>query len=105
MRKIEQQLIAAIRNWKDFKLDNTIFRVTNDENLGHVYLHGNLIAIIYKQGRAVLPFNDTTQRWDTRTTRSRMRALGCTMDRREPGLWTVASLGTDPIQLELPFLV
>ena len=79
--------------------------MTEGENIGHVFLHSNLIALVYKEGRAVVPFNDTTQRWDTNTTRSRMRALGCTRDKREPGLWKVSSLSTDPIQLELPFLV
>lgn len=107
MRKIEQQLVAAIRAWKDFRLKNTSFlRVRED--MGYVYLHGNLIAIVYHYGRGVVPWNENTQRWDTRTTRSRMRALGCTLDKRTPGVWSFGTVGVDlldPVQLELPFLV
>ena len=44
MRKIESQMIAAIKSKKDFKVANT--EVIACSNVSDVYLHGNLIARI-----------------------------------------------------------
>lgn len=72
MRKIEQQLNEAIQARKPFKLDNT--RLEWAQGLGRVYLHGHHIATI-DNGRAV-PIPATFSAWPTRTTASRLRALG-----------------------------
>jgi hypothetical protein len=69
MRKIESNLIAAIRSRRRFASGNTTYNPTN----GHVRLHGNLIAV-------VLPPDGDRSRWtlagwNTNTTRSRINAL------------------------------
>jgi hypothetical protein len=68
MRKIETQMIQAIQNNKDFKLDNT--EVINFSNVSDVYLHGNLIARI---GETWMELFDGG--WQTATTKSRLNAL------------------------------
>ena len=82
MRKIEQQLNKAIRARKGFKLDNT--RLEWADGLGLVYLHGHHIATI-DSGQAV-PIPATFSAWPTRTTASRLRALGvnATIRKGEP---------------------
>ena len=77
MRKIEQDMLKAIRDRRDWKSGNT--RVTFSEaqtlGAGAVYLHGSPITIVMSDGtmRAV---QDTFDKYTTRTTASRLRALG-----------------------------
>lgn len=67
-RKIEDQMIAAIRAGKDFKSGNTEVR---QETFGtFVYLHNNLIAQHTTAG-----WLWTLAGWNTPTTRSRINAL------------------------------
>ena len=82
MRKIEQQLNNAIKARKGFKLANT--RLEWADGLGRVFLHGHHIATI-DDGRAV-PIPATFSAWPTRTTASRLRALGigATIRKGEP---------------------
>lgn len=72
MRKIEQKLNQAIKARKSFKLDNT--RLEWAQGLGLVFLHGHHIATI-DNGQAY-PIPATFSAWPTRTTASRLRALG-----------------------------
>ena len=79
MRKIEEQMVAAIKARKNFKSGNTEVTMTRNEYLGTctamVYLHDNLIAkILFKPENAVAQF--TLASWNTNTTRSRLNALG-----------------------------
>ncbi len=67
MRKIETQLLAAIRTGASFKGSNT----TYDPSSGSVRLHGNLIA--KRDDRGIWGF--TLAGWNTPTTRSRVSAL------------------------------
>lgn len=70
MRKIEQQMITAIREAANFSKDNT--RVSVDEGVAEVRLHGNLIAsYTYATQELVLLDAD----WQTVTTKSRLNAL------------------------------
>lgn len=73
-RKIEQQMIAALRARRDWSSGDT--RVTAT---GHVYLHGNHIATV---GNGVQVNVDTLRRWPTPTTKSRLRALGVNVTTR-----------------------
>lgn len=76
MRKIEQQMLKALRDGRDWQNGNT--RVTA---AGCVYLHGNLIAT-WCDGE--LEVNRATLvRWPTVTTMSRLRALGADVCRRD----------------------
>jgi len=68
MRKIEQQMIAAIQENKDLKIANT--QVISCTNVSDVYLHGNLIARI---GETWIELFDGG--WQTVTTKSRLNAL------------------------------
>ena len=71
MRKIEKQMIAAIRANKSFKHGNT--EVEKCFGAMYVYLFGNLICYIKRDGTREY----YTHGWNTATTRSRLNALGC----------------------------
>ena len=89
MRKIEQQLIDAINNGSDYwNGGNTVLTIypntflldghtihSNGNGLRSVYLHGNHIADIDNNNKAI-PNLDCFYYWPTATTRSRLRALG-----------------------------
>ena len=68
MRKIEQQMNNAIRNSKDWKLNNT--EVISCSNVSDVYLHNNLIARI---GETWIQLFDGG--WQSNTTKSRLNAI------------------------------
>ena len=68
MRKIERLMNAAIKDSKDFKMDNT--EVINCSNVADVYLHGNLIARI---GETWIELFDGGRQ--SKTTKSRLNAI------------------------------
>jgi hypothetical protein len=68
MRKIELQMIAAIKDSKDFKVANT--EVISCTNVSDVYLHGHLIARI---GETWIELFDGG--YQTKTTKSRLNAI------------------------------
>jgi hypothetical protein len=68
MRKIESQMIAAIKAGKDLKVANT--EVIACPNVVDVFLHGNLIARI---GETWIELFDGG--WQTQTTKSRLNAI------------------------------
>jgi len=68
MRKIEQQIITAIRNNQDLKVANS--QVISYTNSSDVYLHGHLIARI---GETWMELFDAG--YQTKTTKSRLNAL------------------------------
>jgi len=68
MRKIERQMVAAIKAGKDFKLANT--EVVACSNVVDVFLHGNLIARI---GETWIELFDGG--WQSNTTKSRLNAI------------------------------
>ena len=68
MRKIESQIVQAIKDSKDLKVDNT--EVINCSNVSDVYLHGHLIARI---GETWMELFDAG--YQTKTTKSRLNAL------------------------------
>ena len=72
MRKIERDMIAAIRAGKNRSLGNTrVIVYYGDEARWQVLLHGNCIAT-QADGE---PFRFTLAGWPTPTTRSRITAL------------------------------
>lgn len=74
MRKIEQEMLEAIRERKDWQKDNT--RVSFfPEGCGDVFLHGHHIATIGFD-LSIKENTDTLRDWPTVTTKSRLRALG-----------------------------
>lgn len=70
MRKIEQQMIAAIRGAKNWHGSNTEVR-TNAPHSMDVYLHGHLIARVFVD-RMV---NINLCGYNTPTTRSRLSSI------------------------------
>ena len=68
MRKIEQQIITAVRDNKDLKVANS--EVITYTNHSDVYLHGNLIARI---GETWMELFDGGHQ--SKTTKSRLNAL------------------------------
>ena len=68
MRKIEQQMCAAIKADKNWSSGNT--QVVTNDGVSTVYLHGNKIAMV----------DDTTMTifdggWQSNTTKSRLNAI------------------------------
>lgn len=88
MRKIEKQMLAAVHGKVDkWVSDNTAVFFENTGNpygtRSEIYLHGNHIAT-YWHGDGCKPLESpnlevnaaTLARWPSRTTKSRLRALG-----------------------------
>lgn len=82
MRKIEKEMIAAIRAGADRKLGNT--EVRNEGGFSSVYLHGSLIA----REMADKSWKFNLCGWNTPTTRSRLNALAREFGR--PGVYNTA---------------
>lgn len=88
MRKIEEKLVRAVRDWKSFHLDNTDFRIVSHRK-GEIYLHNNCIAKVVKHpwpicGKTYIYINEISLcGWNTPTTRSRLRALGVNIRQKD----------------------
>ena len=78
MRKIEQEMIQAVRDGENWTKGNT--EVYNESYGICVFLENNLIGYIpATEGRKIGKFaadTETFRRFPTRTTASRLRALG-----------------------------
>lgn len=104
MRKIEQNMVAAIQSGKEFHCDNT--EVSSRAKCGPdlyrctVKLHGNEILRIYFTGNGSMypvNFQFSLAGWNTRTTRSRINAAinafcdgtkyGLTNVKGNPNIW------------------
>tara|TARA_R110000787_G_scaffold268829_1_gene375422 strand:+ start:356 stop:778 length:423 start_codon:yes stop_codon:yes gene_type:complete len=100
MRKIEEQMLEAIRDKKNWSSGNaavTIFSEGELSNLinykAHVSLHGHTIAIVdYLNDNSVHIDLETLAEWPTRTTTSRLRALSCDV-KTKGGITYVWGLG------------
>lgn len=82
MRKIEQQMIEAIREKRDWKSGNTevLHSIHDGINYAAIYLHTNWIAVATPDTWDAYPYAQPNRAmfkaYPTRTTRSRLRALG-----------------------------
>jgi hypothetical protein len=84
MRKIEQDMISALKkkiNWQSG--DTSVFFA--DESIGNphgtrsqIFLHGNHIADYYHNDGSIEVNQRVYKNWPTRTTNSRLYALGAT---------------------------
>ena len=70
MRKIEQLMCDAIRDGKDWKLDNTRVEQDPDSSSSYVYLHDNHIATVTDNDVTVYDGG-----WQSNTTKSRLNAI------------------------------
>jgi hypothetical protein len=75
MRKIELEMNRAITYGNNWSNGNTM--VTSHNNgMSEVFLHGHHIARVWRFGDDVQVNTETLKEWPTRTTMSRLRALG-----------------------------
>jgi hypothetical protein len=70
MRKIERQMISAVKDCKDWRNDNTEVLYSPSRKVSCVYLHKNLIATISKDEVEIYDGG-----WQSVTTKSRLNAL------------------------------
>tara|TARA_E500000178_G_scaffold274233_1_gene272763 strand:+ start:199 stop:546 length:348 start_codon:yes stop_codon:yes gene_type:complete len=70
MRKIEQQMIAAINNNQDWSKDNTSVHYNEENNTSVVRLHGNKIAEVTDTDMTIFDGG-----YQSKTTKSRLNAL------------------------------
>ena len=84
MRAIEKQMWKAIecqdRAWS---LDNTAVEYRFNDDVSRVYLHGHPIADYDHGTESVSPNLMTLREYPTRTTTSRLRALGVTVNLKQ----------------------
>ena len=81
MRLIEQQMNEAIHNqamW--WSKDNTQVTFDTLHNISNISLHGNHIATYDHANRVMVPNLKTLAEWPTRTTKSRLKALGVNVE-------------------------
>lgn len=97
MRKIESNMVSAIRAGKNWRSGNTAVRWNGD--VAEVFLRGNMIG---KVGPGVMKI--TLADWNTNTTRSRVSAL-CHAFGRTLGVsnrnWTPYLIGRDGERTEI----
>ena len=70
MRKIEQQMIAAVQNNINWSSANTTVTIDEETNTSSVYLHGNLIATVTDNDMTIYDGG-----YQSVTTKSRINAL------------------------------
>ena len=80
MRKIEQQMLSAIANRKNWNSDNTLVHIEHGGGnpfgvRAEIYLHGNHIADYWYDSKDLDVDVRTLAQWQTSTTKSRLRAL------------------------------
>lgn len=81
MRLIEKEMNRAVDAMQPWAKDNTQVTIAEGDwsTWAHVYLHGHPIATVerMRSGARVFSINyRTLEQWPTRTTMSRLRALG-----------------------------
>lgn len=87
MRKIEQEMMAALKQRKPFNKDNTF--IVGDDSSGcpfdysWVFLHGNNLGYWRHSDGQFEVNRDTLKQWPTVTTKSRLRALGVNLTQKK----------------------
>jgi len=75
MRKIEQQMLEAIKAKKTWSHNNTAVIYDKVCNKSYVFLHGNQLGWYNHAKCDFVMWRPTYEKWPTRTTKSRLRAL------------------------------
>jgi hypothetical protein len=78
MRKIEKEMLNAVNTGTNWAKANT--QVVHINGIAQVFLHGNHIASIYGEPEANV---ETLKAWPSRTTQSRLWALGINVYQRK----------------------
>ena len=84
MRQIEQKMVEAVQKGYNWELANTEV-ISDGEGLSWVYLHGHMIAL--SVDGIIEPIRETLLKWPTRTTMSRLRALGVDVCKRRGDIY------------------
>lgn len=90
MRKIEQAMLAAIKQGKNWSQGNTYVEFNAAKDKCSIFLHSNHIATIIPDnngGLAVYTDTNTLLYWPTPTTKSRLRALGVNLTTKKGKLF------------------
>lgn len=82
MRKIEQQMVNAVRN-RAVRFVNGNTWVSGDGDKSQVFLHNNHIATVRHDTGKLDVNRYTLRKWPTATTKSRLRALGAKVETRK----------------------
>lgn len=83
MRKIEQQMLNAVRNKAIRFVSGNTWVLSGHGETSQVFLHNNHIAT-FQHDTGKLAVNTYTLRlWPTATTKSRLRALGAQVETRK----------------------
>ncbi len=75
MRKIEQNMVKALKGWQNWQSANTRVEVNGLEGIRKVFLHNNQIACIKSLGDDRLQVEFASCGWATHTTNSRLNAI------------------------------
>jgi len=83
MRKIETEMLNALKNGLNWSKDNTQVKQVAMSPRAEVFLHGHKIADCFYGCALVEPSLSTLRAWPTMTTKSRLRALGVNVTTRK----------------------
>lgn len=86
MRKIEENMVEAVKkrqNWKSGNTEVTVCLKPLNQIVIKVYLHGNEIYSLYEYEDGTQLIYFSLAGWNTVTTRSRLRALGINITQRK----------------------
>ena len=75
MRKIEQNMVKALKGWKNWHSANTRVEVDVLQGTRKVFLHNNRIVSIQSLEGGRLRVEFASCGWPTRTTNSRLNAI------------------------------
>lgn len=76
MRKIEKQMLAAVKAKQDWAGGNTTVLYSPLNKISQVFLHGKHIATHHHDDGSLFVNTATLAAWPTNVTKSRLRALG-----------------------------
>ena len=76
MRLIEEQMLTAIHDRANWSKDNTSVTYNSKKASSVIRLHGHVIAVYGYDYDNMIADKGTFVTWPTRTTASRLRALG-----------------------------
>lgn len=94
MRKIEEDMVNAVRYGESFSRDNTAVYFISAMETGNpngsrseIYLHNNHIASYWHKTDELEVNTRTLREWPTSTTKSRLRALGADIKTKQGAIY------------------
>jgi hypothetical protein len=87
MNKIEIKMYEAIDNKQDMEEGNTVVFYSHEHRASGVFLHDHNLGNFMHDTRKFVTNIDTLREYPTKTTLSRLRALGVEVERYNNSLW------------------